>query len=148
LGLISGPGDSPTIRVWYADRTLKVHYLTEYSPRAAGEHGPDYYFAADGGRGLIEITRGPGPLQPALARNPVWQAGQNELAMLLAAHGEWRDAMAGFVRLLEAEPGTAGYAHNIAACYQRLGQPDSAALWLQRSFAIRQRPRTDSPGGP
>ena len=141
IGLITGPGDSPTLRTWYADPTLAAGFFTEYHPRPAGKDGRDYFFAADSDLSLIEFTRGAGAVSPSLARNPVWQTGENELATIFSEQGEWDAALQGFLTLASLDPGAYDYALNAAVCYGRLGDAVSAARWLRRSAALRASTR-------
>ncbi len=141
MGLVSGPGDSPTLRVWYGDTTVRGGYFTDYAPRSAEAEGRDYFFAANDGLGLIEFTRDAGAVPADLARNPVWLAGENELATIFAESGEWDAALQGFLALASVDPGAYDYAHNAAVCYARLGDTASAAHWLRRSAALRDSAR-------
>jgi hypothetical protein len=146
LCLMIGPGDSPTVRTWYADSTLRVGFFQEYVPRAPGEPDEDYFFAADSRLTLIEFRRDRYEVPPSLARNPVWLLGENEIATIFSDHGEWAKALEGFLRLARIDSTAVDYAHNVGVCYARLGRTTEAKSWLERAAVLRAR-AVSPPGG-
>jgi len=48
----------PTVRVWYADSTLRGDYAAHFRPRGPGEPpGRDYFFRYDSTSGWTEVGR-------------------------------------------------------------------------------------------
>ena len=140
-GLVTGTGEAPAFRLWYRDTTLRGGFFREYTPRRAGSPGDDFFFAADSNLRLIEFHRGAHAVPADLARNPVWQLGENELATIFSERGEWDAALQGFLTLASVDPGAYDYAHNAAVCYARLGDTLSAVRWLRRSAALSDSAR-------
>jgi hypothetical protein len=119
IGLIAG--ESPALRVWYADSSLRAGYYSYYQPRAESEpRGSDYFFRFDSASGMVEVETGAEDVRTALARNPRWEPDHEELALLFMQKRDLKSAARQLERLslLPHRPGAAVYA---AECYELLG---------------------------
>ncbi len=64
--------------------------------------------------------------ESALTVDPTHSAAANDLAVLLARHGRWNEALGLLTRSVSLRPTAAGY-QNLAVVQERLGQPQLAA---------------------
>jgi len=82
VGLVAG--DTPALRVWYGDSTLRGGYWSQYGPRRAGEPpGPDLFFHYDPVHGLREVHLGPEDANREMASHPLWEFDHESLALAL-----------------------------------------------------------------
>jgi hypothetical protein len=98
IGLIAG--QSPALRVWYADSTLQAGYYSYYRPRGSGAAaGSDYFFRFDPSAGMVQIKAGPEDLLTEQARNPRWEDDHQGLATLMVAKRDPARASSEFEKL-------------------------------------------------
>jgi hypothetical protein len=116
IGLIAG--QSPALRVWYADSTLKADYYSSYRPRASSEAaGPDYFFRFDTLQGMVEVKTGNEDVQAAVLSNPEWEGDHERLAMTFLRSGDTPRAAAEFEKL-SSLPNRADAAVYAAVCLE------------------------------
>ncbi len=134
-GLIAGPGNSPALRVWYRDPTLRGGFFTHYRPRAAGDTaGGDVFLMGDSTGHWVDVVRGaadPGTAHPG----PRWQESHALLAETLDGAGDPSGARGEFEKLAVAFPGRYEYAYNAGYCSIELGDSLEAARWFDRAAA-------------
>jgi hypothetical protein len=137
---VAGPGNSPALRVWYADRSLRGGFFTHYRPRAAGDSlGIDVFVMADSVGHWTEILHS--TRDPALERrDPRSQEAHAMLAETFYDLGFFAESRAGFARLFGAFPERYEYALNAAFCSGEMGDSLAAATWFDRA--------TTTPGAP
>ena len=83
VGLIAG--DSPAVRVWYGDSTMRGGFYSAYRPRALDEpRGPDLFFHFDSTTGIrdVSVDGAEGETGPA------WERDHESLAMTLVSAGD------------------------------------------------------------
>jgi hypothetical protein len=98
VGLVAG--QSPAIRVWYRDPTLKAGFYSYYRPRSPQEAaGEDYFFRFDSLRGLVEVRAGPEDVDRVQTGNPDWEQDHENLAMLFLRSGDVGRAAGEFEKL-------------------------------------------------
>ena len=132
IGLVAG--QSPALRVWYRDSTLRAGFYSYYrarDPRAP--MGRDYFFVFDSVRVLTEVVAGPEDIPEARALNPNWGRDHENLAALLIGAGEARPAAVEYEKLSEAYPTRPDFALYAAAAFVACG--DSARARPLRSAA-------------
>jgi len=132
-GLIAGPGNSPALRVWYGDPTLRGGFFSHYRPRAADDTvGVDLFLLGDSTGHWMDVVRGAG--DPGVARPDVrWQDAHALLAETLYRAGDPRGARGEFEKLAAAFPGRYEYPHNAGACSIEIGDSLAAARWFDRA---------------
>lgn len=147
VGLIAG--QSPAVRIWYRDSTLSADFYSRYRPRVPGLPGTDYFFRFDSTRGMVEVNAGAEDALPASARDTVWEADHQNLAVLFLESGDRSRAASEFVKLsrLEHRPDAAVYAgvclravgreaaadSILASAGRRMGMPrDRIEAWAER----------------
>lgn len=87
IGLIAG--NSPALRVWYRDSTLKAGFYSYYRARTSTEPaGRDLFFHFDSTRGLQEIFPGPEDVRRAVQLDPDWEANHLALANMFLRAGD------------------------------------------------------------
>jgi hypothetical protein len=137
IGLVPGGDDSPTLRTWYGDPTLRIAFLSHYAPRAAGDAaGVDRFFRYEETAGWVEIAEGPEDVAAARARNPDWRADHDVLAATLARAGEWGRAASEYAKLAGVEPARAEFAYDLALCLCSLGREAEARQWFERAVSL------------
>ena len=122
IGLIAG--ESPALRVWYADGTLQAGYYSYYAPRTAdAPPGPDYFLRFDPAVGMVEVKAGAEDVEAAVAANPLWEEDHDGLADLFVFKDDLPRAAVEYEKLahLDHRPDAA---LRSAACLYLLG--DSA----------------------
>lgn len=138
IGLLAGPGDSPMLRVWYSDSTLRVWPFSQYTKRAPHDTlGRDFFLATDSTFSWVEYHKGPESLDLAHARTAMWLAGANQLAGLFVASEEWDAARVQYEKVSQVDPGYYGSAQNIGVCWLNLGDSERAAFWFERARSIK-----------
>jgi hypothetical protein len=131
--LTPGDGESPLLRVWYADTTLKTWYLSRYTPRAATAPARDYFFFWDSLAGWREVMAGPEPSSPGSQADPFWRRDHVDLALVMTNARDWRGAAVEWEKLAVAFPERPDYAYDLAVCLEQLGDSVAAATWYQRA---------------
>ncbi len=118
IGLIAG--QSPALRVWYEDPTLKAGFYSSYRSRGLEPHGTDLFFRFDSTGGMVEVHAGPEDVHDGLRSNPEWESDHEKLAMLFLTSGELRRAALEFekVSLLPHRADAAGFA---GVCWKSVG---------------------------
>ena len=71
--------------------------------------------------------------EKALALQPDFLAAQNNLAMALAADGQYDRALAAFKKLIEMDPDNPGHYYNIAVLYALQNNVPNSILWLNKA---------------
>ena len=124
IGLVAG--QSPAIRVWYRDSTLKAGFYSSYSPRRRDEPpGTDLFFRFDTLAGLIEVKAGPENVRTGISTNPGWESDHERLAMLFLRSGDAEHAGMEFQKLSElAHRSDAGVFASV--CWEVAGFPGRA----------------------
>jgi hypothetical protein len=147
VGMVSAPGYSAPVRVWYADSTLRGYLVSQYARRApADTAGGDYFFesdATDTGH-LHEIVAGAEDLTAARG-DPDWRRRHGELGVLFSSAGDFAAAAVEFKKLVLVDPTDAEAMERVAACLERLGRPAAAAEWTARAAAVRAASRDTRP---
>jgi hypothetical protein len=134
---VTGPGDAPALRVWYADATIRGSFWADYRRRGLSDSiGPDYFFRYDSLAGWLEVRPGPENLRGAQAANPRWREDHEKLASTFVDAGEVRGAATEYEKLAGVHPDEAEYAYLLGLCFEQLGVADSAALWYGRAAAL------------
>ena len=130
VGLIPSGRESPALRFWYGDTTLRMLLASRYEPREAGEPGgPDYFFAFDSTGGWSEQStprRGGGA-------TPEEREG---FAEMMWKQGNYRLAAREYEALADSFPVESGYAFNAGSCLLRLGDSTGAARWYRRAAGL------------
>ncbi len=140
-GFRSDPRYSAALCVWYRDPGLVGGLFSDYLPRTAADPaGPDHFYVLKGDTLLLPLAGTPGCEEPGLRGEPLWRIAEEQVASLLADHGEWPRAAGGFARLQSAWPDTARHAFNLGVALARLGRGDEAARWLDRSDSLAGSP--------
>ena len=122
IGLIAG--QSPALRVWYADSTLRAGYYSSYRPRARDESpGLDFFFRFDTLQGMVEVKVGEENVAQSQLLDPSWEDDHEKLAMTLLRAGDTQRA-AGEFEKLSALPRRADAAAYAGICWEVIG--DSA----------------------
>lgn len=95
IGLVAG--QSPAIRVWYADSTLQADFYSKYRPRQPTEPtGQDYFFRFDTLSGMVEVHAGPEDFRSGQFGNSEWEADHEKLAMMFLRAGDYERAAVEF----------------------------------------------------
>lgn len=138
VGLVPGGEESPALRVWYGDPTLRTFFLSRYTPRAAAAPGCDYFFFWDSLAGWREVTAGPEPSSPGLQADPFWRRDHVALALVMTNTRDWRGAAVEWEKLAVAFPERPDYPYDLAVCLEQLGDSATAARWYS---SAAERPR-------
>jgi hypothetical protein len=128
IGLVAG--QSPAIRIWYRDPTLRADFYSAYVPRTASEpNGDDFFFHFDSLAGLVEVKGGAEDVRADIASDPNWEGNHEALAMLFLRSGDVPRAETEFEKLslLGRRPDAAVYA---AVCREVMGDSVGAQLLL------------------
>lgn len=134
IGLVAG--ESPAIRVWYADSTLQAGFYSYYRPRTAHSRaGRDLFFHFDTLTGLREVRTEAEDLRLAYANNPDWERDHEALAMSLLRAGDMGMAAMQFekIALLPHRPDALAF-----AAAARLEEGDSIRAGQLMAEAVRR----------
>jgi hypothetical protein len=137
IGLVPGGEESPPLRVWYRDRTLRAASLERYRPRPAGDtSGQDVFFRFDPEVGWREIVKGEEDVAAARARAPRWRADHEQLAIALARGRDWNGTCAEYLKLAGAYPEDPAYAYYTGLALAVLGDSVRSGEWIRRAAAL------------
>ncbi len=128
IGLVAG--QSPAIRIWYSDPTLRADFYSTYRPRSVSEpRGEDFFFRFDSLTGLVEVKAGTEDVRAGVPSDPDWEGNHEALAMLFLRSGDVPRAAAEFEKLslLPRRPDAAVFA---AVCREAMGDSAGARLLL------------------
>lgn len=136
-GLVAGGEESPALRVWYRDRTLRAANWERYAPRPAGDSlGEDVFLRFDFEGGWREVARGAGDVGGERAATPTWRADHERLAVALSRGGDWAAAAAEYARLARAFPADATYPYYAGLALAVQGDSLEAADWIRAAAAL------------
>ena len=134
IGLLPGGDDSPVLRVWYGDPSLRAAFLSRYRARASGDTaGAELFFRYDRQRGWIEVDADP-------ARDPAWRQDHGRVAAALLDGGDLAGARAQFALLAAADSSDAGSLLALGVCDCQLGDRDAARRAFARVLALPHAP--------
>jgi hypothetical protein len=134
---VTGPGDTPALRVWYADSTLAGSFWGDFRPRTHRDSlGTDYFVRYDSLAGWIEVRAGAENLRAAQEVNPQWREDHEKLAGTFAAAGDARAAATEYEKLAGVHAEVPEYAYRLGRAFAQLGVRDSAGLWLERAASM------------
>ena len=133
IGFVAG--DSPALRVWYRDSTLRGDFLSNYARRAPGAAaGRDYFFRYDSTLSWVELIPGPEPdVGRARRANPAYIEDHAMLAGTLAHAGDFPAAIAEYRKLAAEFPEESSFPFNLAGCLIKSGETTAAIPWLRRA---------------
>ena len=136
-GLLPGNEESPPLRVWYRDRTLRAANWERYAPRAAGDSlGEDVFLRFDFEGGWREVTRGAEQGVTGRAAIPYWRADHERLAVAFSRGGDWLAASAEYAKLAHRFPVDASYPYYAGLAFVVQGDSLEAARWVRRAAAL------------
>jgi hypothetical protein len=135
-GLVPGHDESPVLRVWYHDPTLRVAVLSRYQPRVASDTaGADVFLMHNFGSGWREAIKGTEDVAAA-ARDSRWPTDHEALAVALSRGGDWAGAAGEYAKLAAALPGNATYPYYAGLAFVAQGDSLEAARWTARAAAL------------
>ena len=134
VGLVPGGRESPALRCWYGDTTLRMYYTSQYAPRdIRGPAGQDFFFVYDSTAGWTEET------VPRLADAPT-NADREAFARAMWNKQDYAMAAAQYAALADSFPDDIGYTFNAGSCYLRAGDSVSTARWYIRAARLPGAP--------
>ncbi len=123
IGLIAG--DSPAVRVWYDDTTMRAGFYSYYRPRGPSEAlGSDYFFHFDSIAGLREVFAEGKPLPTGGLTD--WIADHESLAMMFVTSRDYPRAARLFAAL-SAASNRPEYHMYAGVCWRASGDERAAA---------------------
>jgi hypothetical protein len=138
IGLVGG--DTPALRVWYRDSTLRAGFYSQYRPqRVAAGQGPDLFFHYDPRYGLQEVRLGPEDVVKEAARDPAWEIDHESLALVLFQAGDARRAAAEYEKLGQL-PARGDALIAAAFCRERAGDSLAAQALVRRAAGQLHEP--------
>jgi hypothetical protein len=141
VGLVPGGEESPPLRVWYRDRTLRAASWERYVPRPAGDSlGEDLFLRFDPAGGWREVVRGAEDVADDRAAMPPWRADHERLAVALSRGGDWAAAAAEYTKLARTFPADATYPYYVGLALAAQGDSLGAVDWIR---AAATRPSAD-----
>jgi hypothetical protein len=140
-GLLPGGEESPPLRVWYRDRTLRAATWERYAPRAAGDSlGEDVFLRFDFDGGWREVMRSAEHWRTDEGRAPPWRADHERLAIALSRGGDWAAAADEYMKLASGFPAEASYPYYAGLALAAQGDSVRAVDWIRAAAA---RPSAD-----
>jgi len=137
VGLLPGDEESPPLRVWYRDRTLRAASWERYAPRQAGDSpGEDVFLRFDFEGGWREVARGAEDVAAERAAPSPWRADRERLAVALSRGGDWAAAAAEYTKLARAFPADATYPYYVGLALAVEGDSLGAADWIRAAAAL------------
>ena len=141
--LVAGGEESPVLRAWYRDRTLRVMFYSRYRPRAAGDSlGRDVFLRYDPRVGWSEVAAGSEDVVSSRRANPLWREDHERLAATLAEAQDWPGTVAELEKLATAFPGDSVYAWRAGLARAAVGDSLGARRWLERANRSGRRERS------
>ena len=141
VGLVPGGEESPPLRVWYRDHTLRGASWERYLPRQAGDSlGEDVFLRFDFEGGWRRVVRGAEDATPGRAASARWREDHERLAVALSRGGDWPGATAEYTKLARAFPSEATYPYYVGLALAAQGDRLGAADWIR---AAAQLPSAD-----
>jgi hypothetical protein len=136
-GLVPGGEESPVLRVWYEDPTLRVSWFSRYLPRApADTAGDDVFLRFDLESGWREVLRGGAGAAPRGVADRHWRADHERLAVALSRGGDWAGAAAEYMALAGVFPDEVAYPYYAGLALAVKGDSTEAVRWLRRAAAL------------
>ena len=137
VGLLPGDEESPPLRVWYRDRTLRAATWERYAPRQAGDSlGEDLFFRFDFEGGWREVARGAEAVAVGRTAAPHWRADHERLAVALSRGGDWAATAAEYTKLARAFPADATYPYYVGLALAVQGDERGAAGWIRAAALL------------
>ncbi len=137
VGLLPGDEESPPLRVWYRDRTLRAASWERYAQRQAGDSlGEDVFLRFDFEGGWREVVRGAEDVAAERAGAPSWRADHERLAVALSRGGDWAAAAVEYTKLARAFPADATYPYYVGLALAVQGDSLGAVDWIRAAAAL------------
>jgi hypothetical protein len=137
VGLVPGGEESPSLRVWYHDHTLRAANWERYLPRQVGDsRGEDRFIRFDAGGGWREVVRGVEDGAADRAAAALWRADHERLAVVLSRGGDWVAAAAEYTKLARAFPADATYPYYVGLALAAQGDSLGAAERIRAAAAL------------
>lgn len=133
VGLVPGGEESPPLRFWYRDRSLRAATWERYAARSAGDSaGEDVFFRYEHDLGWREVVKG---IESA-AGAPGWRDDHERLAVALARGGDWLGAFLEYAMLSRVFPADATYPYYAGLARVAEGDSLEGLRWVQTAAAL------------